>query len=243
MGVCGDLSKRQHAGARLVRPVEGDDGALVEFGFAILKGAEKRGTAYFWYERLPTEEHNTRSIVLRVRENPREIQIVRQDDVYASAGVDADFTILSRRLQACPTEHHAGGFGDVVQHLAGGGQAAGGGVHAEEHDGVGILVGGEEVAAGGVEREIARRFALSGYVLDQGERALGGVDRKHGDVVGASIGSVEKPRRAVYLKLGRGTGSGEGRGKGRDLLDLAHGSARGAVGQDRNGGPRLVEIV
>ena len=60
----GDLSKRQHAGARLVRPVEGDDGALVEFRFAILKGAEKRGTAYFRYERLPTEEHNT-SVVWR----------------------------------------------------------------------------------------------------------------------------------------------------------------------------------
>src|SRR5471030_1918117 len=29
-------SERQHSGARLVRPVEGDDGALVEFGFAIL---------------------------------------------------------------------------------------------------------------------------------------------------------------------------------------------------------------
>jgi len=41
----------------------------------------------------------------------------------------------------------------MVHYLAGGGQAAGLGVHAEEHDGVGILVGGEEIAAGGVERE------------------------------------------------------------------------------------------
>jgi hypothetical protein len=32
------------------------------------------------------------------------------------------------------------------------GQAAGLGVHAEQHDGVGILVGGEEVAAGGFAR-------------------------------------------------------------------------------------------
>jgi hypothetical protein len=86
-----DLSERQHPGARLVRPVEGDDGALAEFRFAISKGAEKRGTAYFWYERLPTEEHNTGSIALRVRENLREIQIVRQNDVCASAGVVADF--------------------------------------------------------------------------------------------------------------------------------------------------------
>ena len=109
-GGCRDLSKRQHAGARLVRPVEGDDGALVEFRFAILKGAEKRGTAYFRYERLPTEEHNTGSIVLRVRENLREIQIVRQDDVYASAGVVADFTILSGvRTDRRPVDHFVSG--------------------------------------------------------------------------------------------------------------------------------------
>ena len=109
-GGCRDLSKRQHAGARFVRPVEGDDGALVEFRFAILKGAEKRGTAYFWYERLPTEEHNTGSIVLRVRENLREIQIVGQDDVYASAGVVADFTILSGvRTDRRPVDHFVSG--------------------------------------------------------------------------------------------------------------------------------------
>ena len=41
LGRYGDLSERQRAGARFVRPVEGDDGALVEFRFAILKGAEK----------------------------------------------------------------------------------------------------------------------------------------------------------------------------------------------------------
>ena len=91
----GDLSERQHSGARFVRPVEGDDGALVEFRFAILKGAEKRGTAYFWYQRFLTEEHNTRSILLRVRKDLREIQIVRQNHLDRLAGVVADFAILS----------------------------------------------------------------------------------------------------------------------------------------------------
>src|SRR5271157_2520638 len=99
----------------------------------------------------------------------------------------------------------------MLHYLSGRGQATGLRVHAEEHDGVGILVGGEEVAAGGVQREIARRFALSGYVLHRRERALGGVDGEHGEVVGASIGSVEKPCRAVYLKLGSGIGPGEAR--------------------------------
>ena len=72
--------------------------------------AATRGTAYFRYERLPTEEHNTGSIVLRVRENLREIQIVRQDDVYASAGVVADFTILSGvRTDRRPVDHFVSG--------------------------------------------------------------------------------------------------------------------------------------
>ena len=93
--VSGANLERQHSGARLVRPVEGDDGALVEFRFAILKGAEKRGTAYFWHERFPTEEHNTRSILLRVRKDLGEIQIVGQDHVDRLAGVVADFAIFS----------------------------------------------------------------------------------------------------------------------------------------------------
>jgi len=87
-----DSSERQHSGARLVRPVEGDDGTLVEFRFAIVKGAEKRGTAQFWF---PTKEHNARSILLCVRENLREIQIVRQKHVDGLAGVVADLAILS----------------------------------------------------------------------------------------------------------------------------------------------------
>jgi hypothetical protein len=37
----GDLSEWQHSGARLVRPVEGDDRALVEFRFAILKAVSR----------------------------------------------------------------------------------------------------------------------------------------------------------------------------------------------------------
>lgn len=40
--VLGDLSERQHPGARLVRPVESDDGTPVEFTLAVLQGPEKR---------------------------------------------------------------------------------------------------------------------------------------------------------------------------------------------------------
>jgi hypothetical protein len=60
-----------------------------------LKGAEKRGTAYFWYERFPTEEHDARTILLRVRKELREVQVVRQNHVDRLAGVVADLAILS----------------------------------------------------------------------------------------------------------------------------------------------------
>jgi hypothetical protein len=58
------LSKRQHAGARLVRPVEADDRPLPEFRFAIQKHVEKRGAAYFRDKGLPTEEYNARGLWL-----------------------------------------------------------------------------------------------------------------------------------------------------------------------------------
>ena len=79
------LSERQHSGARLVRPVERDDSALVELQLAIFEGAEKRGTACFWYERFTAEENNTGRALPRVRKDLREIQVVCQKYVGMSA--------------------------------------------------------------------------------------------------------------------------------------------------------------
>ena len=89
-----DLSERQYSGARLVRPIERNYGALVEFCLAILKGAEKCGTACFWYQRFTPEEHNARSSFLRVRQNLRKIQVVCQQYKAIVAGVIADLAIL-----------------------------------------------------------------------------------------------------------------------------------------------------
>jgi hypothetical protein len=59
-----------------------------------LKGAEKRGTTYFRDERFSAEEHNTRSILLRVCKDLREIQIVRHEYIDKFARVIADLAIL-----------------------------------------------------------------------------------------------------------------------------------------------------
>ena len=63
-----DLLERQHSGTRSVRPVECDDGAPIDLRLAILKGAEKRGTAYFRHQRFTTEQHNAGGSLPRVRE-------------------------------------------------------------------------------------------------------------------------------------------------------------------------------
>ena len=68
-----DLLERQHSGTRSVRPVECDDGAPIDLRLAILKGAEKRGTAYFWYEWFTTQEQNARASLSRVRKDLRKI--------------------------------------------------------------------------------------------------------------------------------------------------------------------------
>jgi hypothetical protein len=56
----------------------------------------KCGTAYFRYERLTTEEHNTGSGLPRVRKNLREIQVVGQNYEPLLAGAVTDFAILGR---------------------------------------------------------------------------------------------------------------------------------------------------
>jgi len=54
------------------------------------------------------------------------------------------------------------------------------GVH---HDGVGILVRGEEIVSAGRDRGIARRFPRRGDVLDKGKQAAVGLDTEDDDAV------------------------------------------------------------
>jgi hypothetical protein len=55
----GWLSKRQHAAARPIRPIECHDGPLAEFYLALIERGQKGRTAYLWHERLTTEEDHT----------------------------------------------------------------------------------------------------------------------------------------------------------------------------------------
>ena len=63
--------------------------------------------------------------------------------------------------------------------MAGGVEVAGLVVDAEGDDGVGVLVGGQEPGAGGVDGEVARGLALGGLVAKAGEAAGGLVDGEH----------------------------------------------------------------
>jgi len=93
--------------------------------------------------------------------------------------------------------------------LAGGGEAAGGGVDAEYDDGVGILVGGEEEVTGGIDGEHARGFSQCGLMLDEGELTSRVVDGEGRDAVIAAVGTVEEFAVGVDGDFGAGVGVGE----------------------------------
>ncbi len=77
--------------------------------------------------------------------------------------------------------------------MAGGVEVAGLGVDAEGDDGVGVLVGGEEPVARGVDGEVAGGLTPGGFVGKAGEAAGGLVDGEHGDAVVAAVGAVDEP--------------------------------------------------
>src|SRR6202022_4976451 len=91
-----------------------------------------------------------------------------------------------------------GGFRDV----AGGGQGAGGGIDTEDYDVVGLLVGGEEEFAGGVDGEVARSFAHGRIFVFHLESAFRWVDGEDGDGVDVgAVGGVEEFPAGVHGAL------------------------------------------
>src|SRR5258706_2925145 len=67
-------------------------------------------------------------------------------------------------------------------------EGAGFDVDAENNDGIGVLVFGEEEAAGGIDREVTRFFAAGGVIARAFEFASCGIDGEHGDRIVAAIG-------------------------------------------------------
>ena len=82
------------------------------------------------------------------------------------------------------------------------------GVDAEGDDGVGVLVGGEEPVARGVDGEVARGLAPGGFVAEAGEAAGGLVDGKHGDAVVTAVGAVDRLARRRDVDVGEGKRGG-----------------------------------
>ena len=77
----------------------------------------------------------------------------------------------SRRCLFQRHKNDAHGFSDF-NGLPGPGQLAGPGIDAEDHDAVGILVGRNQVLAGGINGETARDFAVGRLTFDEAEAAI-----------------------------------------------------------------------
>ena len=88
--------------------------------------------------------------------------------------------------------------GEGIQDVAGRTQLAALAVDAEDHHVIGILVGGEEIGARGVDGEVTRRHAARGDALHRRQRALVGVNGEDGDGVGAARGTVDELAVGVY---------------------------------------------
>jgi hypothetical protein len=77
MHAYGELSERQHSGAWPIRPVKGDNSALVQLCLAVSQRPQKRPTAHVRHERFAAKEHDARRSLTRVRKDLRKIQVVR----------------------------------------------------------------------------------------------------------------------------------------------------------------------
>ena len=81
-------------------------------------------------------------------------------------------------------------------------QRAGGLIDLEDGDGARLLIGGEEPAAGRVDREVSRRFPPRGFDFDDLQRSvIAGAE--HRNAVVPPIGTVHEPAGWVDLDLRR----------------------------------------
>src|ERR1035438_6342812 len=92
--------------------------------------------------------------------------------------------------------------GEGIQDVAGRTQLAALAVDAEDHYVVGILVGGEEIGARGVDGEVTRRLSARGGALHRRQCALIGVNGEDGDGVRAARGTVDELAVGVYRDFG-----------------------------------------
>ena len=125
-------------------------------------------------------------------------------------------------------ELYANGFGGRDD-VADGIERAGGWIDLEDGEGVGILVGGDEEFAGGIDVEVARGFAAGAFVFDVGEFAVGS-DGEGGDGVVAAVGAVNEFAGGMNEDLGGAVaGNGIAAGQSGDGLEFGEGAFGGIV--------------
>src|ERR1700732_4327273 len=86
--------------------------------------------------------------------------------------------------------------------FASGAEGAGRGIDAEDDNIVGLLIGGEEEFAGGVDGEVARGFSHGRVFIFQVESAFRGIDGKGGDGIDTgAVGGVKKSSGRMHGDL------------------------------------------
>src|SRR5579864_7901460 len=109
--------------------------------------------------------------------------------------------------------------------LASGREVPGLRVHAENHHFVRKLVGGEEISASRIDRDVAWRLTKSGNELAKRQLPFARIYRIYGNAVGAAIRDVEEPASLVHLNFSRRIPAFEIRRQGRNLLNFFESSA------------------
>ena len=102
--------------------------------------------------------------------------------------------------------------------LAGRCQIAGCGVDMENDDVVRILIFRKQICAGGIDGEMAGRFAASQNLAERCERSLFFVDGEDRDAVMTAIRSVKKFSRRMHGNFGGLLGAGEIPGERRETF-------------------------
>src|ERR1039458_1524751 len=92
--------------------------------------------------------------------------------------------------------------GERFQDVAGGSQFPCLGVDTEDHYVIRIVMGGEQIGARGVDREIARRLAARGRPLHRRQRSLVSVDGEDADAVRPARRTVDELAVGMHGDLG-----------------------------------------
>ena len=170
----------------------------------------------------------------RLLDNPEAVEkILRQQGVELTDGYYPN--IASLFLQNHPDADRLAELDLVAGEL----EFAGIQIDAEYGHVVGLLVGGEQELAGGVDAEVARGGSPGGLVAKRGQLAVLLVDPEHGDAVVAAVRAVEKLAAWVNEDLGSAV-SLDRVGHGGDGLQCLESAALGPVAK---GGHRLLNLV